>query len=139
MYIYYTNNPFDVFFHFAVNNSSFLKGKIVGGHTLGFKTKKFMASLRIEDKHFCGGFLISRKIVMSTGSCVCYMKLNGGPDFNKSTVFVGNVNFNAYTAKQIVNVDHVNHHPEYDPKNPIKTSGYDVGYVLVSFSTILIS
>ena len=69
---------------------------------------------------------------MSTGFCVNYIKLHGGTGFNDSTVYVGNVNFTARFAKKIVKVHHVNYHPRYNPKDPIYTSDFDVGYVLVS-------
>ena len=69
---------------------------------------------------------------MSTGSCVNYIRLHGGIGFNDSNVFIGNVNFNARFARHVIKIYQIGYHPQYNPKNPIKSSGYDVGYVVVS-------
>ena len=68
---------------------------------------------------------------MSTGSCVYYIQIYGGFRYNHSSVFVGNVNLNARCAKQIAYIDHVGYYSGYNPADPVTTSGYDVGYVLV--------
>ena len=91
-----------------------------------------MASLRIEEKHICCGFLITKRIVITTGFCVNYIKLTGGSDLDNATVFLGNIDLLAQKRRIIANIDHVDHHPNYKPLQPKKTSGFDVGYVLVS-------
>ena len=91
-----------------------------------------MASLRIEGKHFCCGFMISMKIAMSTGSCAHYMKSHGGPNYINATVFLGNDDLRRINFGKVVNVDHAMYHEDYDPEDPIGTSHYDIGYILVS-------
>ena len=68
---------------------------------------------------------------MTTGFCANFIKLNGGSGFNESTVFVGNVNLKAKFVKKIVDINNVGHHPYYNPKDRLNTSGFDIGYVLV--------
>ena len=91
-----------------------------------------MASLRIKEKHFCCGFMISMRIAMSTGFCAHYMKSHSGPDYIHATVFVGNGDLRRINFGKVVNVDHAMYHEDYDPEDPISTSHYDIGYILVS-------
>ena len=118
-------------YYYLAINSSLLNSKVIGGHEASLKSKKFMASLRVRESHFCCGFLLTRRIVITTGSCANFYKLHGGINFNDSTVYFGIVNIDSPRGKKI-KVEHANYHPEYNPEDPIKTSGFDIGYVLVS-------
>ena len=91
-----------------------------------------MASLRIKEKHFCCGFLVSMRIVMTTGFCANYMKSHSKPDYTDATVFFGNANLSETELATIVHVDHAKHHQDYDPDDSINTGSNDIGYVLVS-------
>ena len=72
------------------------------------------------------------KIAMSTGSCAHYMKSHGGHDYIYATVSVGSHDISEIYFGKVVNVDHAMYHEDYDPEDPIGTSHYDIGYILVS-------
>ena len=91
-----------------------------------------MISLRIEGKHFCSGFLVSLRIAITTGFCAHYMMLHGGNAYINASAFVGNPNHTNIQSKQIVNIAHAKHHPNYNPNDPISNGDYDIGYVLVN-------
>ena len=91
-----------------------------------------MASLRIKEKHFCCGFLVSMRIVITTGFCANYMKSHSEPDYTDATVFLGSTNLSETELSIIINVKHAKHHQNYNPNDTDRTGDYDVGYVLVS-------
>ena len=84
--------------------------------------------------NFVALFLLTKRILISTGFSIIYINLYEGPGFADATIFFGNVNFNVSKSKTIANNDHVGHHPNYKPLQPIKTSDFDAGYVLISLS-----
>ena len=90
-----------------------------------------MASLRLKQKHFCSGFLVSKRIVVSTAVCVHYMSTNAGPSLIGATVFVGNVDRTKLEFGKIVNIKHTKHHSGYNPEKSLNTLDYNIGYVLV--------
>ena len=121
-----------IFLHFAESNSSLLSSKIVGGLNTDLVHKKFMASLRIRQKHYCCGFLISKKIVLSSGFCACYMISYSRPRFFDASAFVGEIDLTKIKSGKIIDVDRANYHENYNPEDPITTGDYDIGYILVS-------
>ena len=69
---------------------------------------------------------------MSAGSCAHYMKSHGGHDYINAKVIVGNNDISKMCSEKVFNVDHAMYHQKYDPEDPISTSHYDIGYILVS-------
>ena len=72
------------------------------------------------------------KIAMSTGSCAHYMKTHAALGYINATVFLGNDDLGRINFGKVVNIDHAMYHEDYDPEDPIGTSHYDIGYILVS-------
>ncbi|NWI93457.1 CFAD factor, partial [Pitta sordida] len=45
------------------------RGRILGGYEARAHLKPYMASLQLDGKHVCGGFLIARQWVLSAAHC----------------------------------------------------------------------
>ena len=91
---------------------------------------RFMASLRINDKHFCGGCLISKAHVLTAGQCVHVMNFESGGYFMNSTVLLGTTRIFGIGVTR--NVKDAEYHPNFSPSNPTVTCSFDIGVVLVS-------
>ena len=89
-----------------------------------------MVSLRLHAKHICNGFLVSRRIVITTGYCISEITANDNLHKNVATVLVGTKDLSKRRGK-IYAIDHAEPHPQYNSSYPIHTSGYDIGYILV--------
>ena len=83
---------------------------------------KFMASLRINWKHFCGGCLISWRHVLTAGQCIVYMVSKTKPSFYGANVMLGGM---AHEIKDF----HVNN--KFNPLKIKMTRAFDIGLILV--------
>ena len=118
-------------FCFIESNLSTLGSKIVGGETVLQGTIRYMASLRINKNHFCGGCLISSVHVLTAAQCINTIYSFGGENYINTTVFFGSTKSSGIGI--IRGVKSIEHHPNFDPFNRKHSSAFDIGLILVSF------
>ena len=115
--------------YFTECSSSLLKSKVVNGKEVKDGQFKFLASLRLYKKHFCGGTLITRKYVVTAGRCVSFIRSNAKPNLEAAGVLLGTNDL--IKDGKIYGIKNLEHSNKFDPSNPITTSGYDIGLILV--------
>ena len=117
-------------YYLTALGSSLLDSKISGGTRAVPRIFKFMASLKIDKLHFCGGCLISKKHILTAGQCIHIIKVQGGENFAKITILLGT---NKLSGSGIIcKAKDVEHHPDFDNSNLMETSAFDIGVILVS-------
>ena len=110
-------------------NSSLLDGKVINGFPVVQQDVKFMASLKMNSIHFCGGCVISTKHILTAGQCIYLIKLQGVMDFANIIVWLGTIHLFGYGITR--NVKDLEHHPQFDPLAPRETCAFDIGVILV--------
>ena len=119
------------FFLFVASSLPLLEAKIVEGEPVEEGTMKFMASLRINLIHFCGGSLISKMFILTAGQCINIIFNMGGGNFVNATALLGTISLSGPGIEaDVIDVDH---HEQFSPTCPEQTSPFDVGLILVSF------
>ena len=113
----------------TLSSSSLLDGKIVGGKPAIPRIMKYMASLKINRKHFCGGCLISKVHVLSSAQCVSIIEIHGGINHANASVLLGTTRILGYGINR--KVARIEYHPNFNPSNPLDTSAFDIGLILV--------
>ena len=119
-----------IFSYFTGFNSSQLDSKIVKGVQVIQASMRHMASIRILGKHFCNGFVSSRRLIITTATCVHHIDVHARPDLSVVTVLLASTILTAKRVK-VYPIQRADTHPNYNTSEPIKTSGYDIGYLLV--------
>ena len=118
-------------------NSSLLDSKLINGTNVLLQNVPFMASIKIyynvngtsDWMHVCGGSLISKEFVLTAGSCIWLINEYGKPDRSGAVVSLAN-NFVNGPGK-FYKIKNLEHHPKFDFHDLKKTSGYDIGLILV--------
>ena len=73
---------------YAGSNSSPLEGKIIHGNVVPPKMRPYVVSIRNNDRHICGGSLISENEVLTAAHCVILYK-NDMPRYKDISVVAG--------------------------------------------------
>ena len=91
-------------------NSSILQSKIICGIESKIGSRPYLASLRKNNEHICGGCLISTSHVLTAASCVVLFK--DDKPYEKYSVVLGTVNLeNGGVHRKILDI-----HVHYDYK-----------------------
>ncbi|XP_075044720.1 ovochymase-2 [Mixophyes fleayi] len=101
-----------------IDNYSLLS-RIVGGTTAKKENHPWIASLKRDGKHFCGGTIVSNKHVLTAAHCV------SDKHFELSAkVCIGEHDFTvAEPTEKIFSIKTVTKHPNFNPSRPIN---YDI-------------
>ena len=89
----------------------------------------YMASLAIDGNHFCGASLISWYHLLTAGFCINHIILYGGNDYKHASATLGSSDL--YNGGKIYYIKDLMHHKYYYPVEPVITSDYDFGVILV--------
>ncbi|XP_035141751.1 serine protease 57 isoform X2 [Callithrix jacchus] len=84
--------------------------QIVGGREVRPHSRPYMASLRFQGQHHCGGFVLQDRWVVSAAHCLSHR------DLRKGLVVLGAHDLRAAEpTQQVFGIDAVTRHPDYHP------------------------
>ena len=114
-------------FYTEYNSSLFLNGKVLGGTTVEQGEMKFMASLRENNSHICGGFLIDDRHILTAAHCLKNMIVSVIPPYQDFSVMLGDIFIDAEDKAHLIDnaIAHGNY--EYENTNP----NFDIGLIKV--------
>ena len=90
-------------------------------------TTIFIASLRRKQKHFCGGSLISANHILSAATCIVIIRKDKNLSFFTALISTTN----SPSGGEDLPIKETIYHRNYVPLNPIVSSNYDLGLILV--------
>ena len=104
-----------------------MTGKILGGENIEPGSKKYMASIRHNEVHFCTGFLVTNGHVLTRAHCLKdFLVKRQIPDFRNYSILTGDLNEENKTRHEISQLEI----PKSMDFNKTKSS-YDFGLITV--------
>ena len=118
------------FFFTESNESLPIEGKLFGGQSVEDESKNYVVSLRHNGSHFCTGFLISKRHVLTAAQCLHnFILYEWIPEFEPYTVVIGNANSKNTVSHAIKQVEV---HRRYVADTPTSFY-YNVGVITVDY------
>ena len=105
-----------------------LKGKLIGGLSVGQENYKFTASLRRKNVHFCTATLLSKKKAITAAFCIKDFLLEIDiPDFDLYTLVAGR--HDVHKGLAVFKIEEVTAHRKYNFDD--RTMKYAIGLITV--------
>ncbi|XP_053954112.1 trypsin alpha-3-like [Anastrepha ludens] len=94
--------------------------RIIGGHPVSIANYSYLVSMRIWGLHFCGGSIISKRVVLTAAHCFKYEK-----NARKYSIQYGVTQIGG--TKNIIHASRLRKHPKFKHTD----SDYDVGLIFL--------
>uniref|UniRef100_A0A1S4HAJ4 Uncharacterized protein n=2 Tax=Anopheles gambiae TaxID=7165 RepID=A0A1S4HAJ4_ANOGA len=100
-------------------------GRIINGVPVSIEIYKFAVSLRVDNRYYCGGSIISVSHVLSAGHCVYPFLTN----VSRMSIYGGSTS--PFSGGISIPVIRAVNHPDYNPNPPFGIHDFDVAVLTV--------